>query len=163
MKSGLYGLWVVPKNRIIFLLNNSLLPLLPEVRLLLSKKFDFLGLPTRPYRPDFILEHLYSVTLLQQKCMRIDLQKQNFRDSLNFLVSWITRRCSRLYPNFKLRTSGTGACGQPKIKWSTISHCILNFQFFHFYWHHDMFVRLKFHSINYSYLFQSSKLSEWNE
>ena len=103
------------------------------------------------------------ITLLLQKCMRINLQKQNFRDSLNFLVSWIARRCSRLYPNFKLRTSGTGACGQPKIKWSTISHCILNFQFFHFYWHHDMFVRLELHSINYSYLFQSSKLSEWNE
>ena len=62
MKSGLYGLWVVPKNRIIFLLNNSLLPLLPGVRLLLSKKFDFLGLPTRPYRPDFILEHLQLFT-----------------------------------------------------------------------------------------------------
>ena len=47
MKSGLYGLWVVPKNRIIFLLNNSLLPLLPGVRLLLSKKSDiFLILTT---------------------------------------------------------------------------------------------------------------------
>ena len=65
MKSGLYGLWVVPKNRIIFLLNNSLLPLLPGVRLLLSKKFDFLGLPTRPYRPDFILEHLYQLMVIE--------------------------------------------------------------------------------------------------
>ena len=62
MMSGLCGLRVVPKNRIIFLLNNSLLPLLPGVRLLLSKKFDFLGLPTRPYRPDFILEHLYQLS-----------------------------------------------------------------------------------------------------
>ena len=59
INNSIYGLWVVPKNRIIFLLNNSLLPLLPGVRQLLSKKFDFLGLPTRSYRPDFILEHLY--------------------------------------------------------------------------------------------------------
>ena len=60
--SDIYGLRVVPKNIINFLLNNSLLPLLPGVRLLLSKRIiRFLGttLEASLYSPDFISENIH--------------------------------------------------------------------------------------------------------
>ena len=49
LKSGIYGLKKVPKNRILFLLFNSLLPLLLGIRLFLRR---FLGSFLRPYITD---------------------------------------------------------------------------------------------------------------
>ena len=68
MKSGLYGLRKGHKNRIFILLFNSLLPTLGNAgsRLLKSRiKIRFLCPFLRPYKPDFISQHLYLVNKIQ--------------------------------------------------------------------------------------------------
>ena len=74
MKFGLYGFRKGHKSRIFILLFSSLLPALPGVgsRLLKSKiKIRFSCPFLRPYKPDFIFQHLYQDVKLvgQDQCV----------------------------------------------------------------------------------------------